>query len=154
MVTGMGRVFRGDRPVPPASASPPGGVPGGHEPVRARLPAVRVGGFRRGVPAVRGQQPWGVLGPPALHGVPSPSARRSSCLPPSPRRRRSGGGGSGHPAVRQPPAGRPTPPIGSGPRGGLCRDYNARSCTRAACRYEHRCTRCGGPHPAVSCPPP
>ena len=63
------------------------------------------------------------------------------------------GGGSGHPAVRHPPAGRPTHPIGSGRRGGLCRDYNARSCTRAACRYEHRCTRCGGTHPAVSCPP-
>ena len=57
------------------------------------------------------------------------------------------------PAVRQPLAGRPMPPSGSGRRSGICRDYNAWLCMWATCRYEHSCTWCGGTHPAFSCPP-
>ena len=70
VVPGMGRVFRSDLPVPPASASPPGCVPGVQEPVRVRLPTVCMGGFRCGVPAVRGQQPgvsWDCLHSMAFH---------------------------------------------------------------------------------------
>ena len=76
-----------------------------------------------------------------LHGAP----------PASPRSRDDG---SSHPAVRQPPAGRPMPPIGlwaaRQPLPGLQRPsvHAGHLPMRTPC-----CTRCGGPHPAVSCPP-
>ena len=137
MVPGMGRVFRGDHPVPPASASPPGGVPGGHKPVRARLPPYAWVAFD-----AEFRTPWRSIAICAALLMPPPSPRRRSGGwrerpprgPPSPRRIAHASDWFG--ATR-----RPLP--------GLQR----RSCTQGACRYEHRCTRCGGTHPAVSCPP-
>ena len=68
---------------------------------------------------------------------------------------------SGRGGVSAPPPTRSLPTPGGPPhtsewfgrRRGLCRDYNARSCTWATCQYEHSCTQCGGTHLAFSCPP-
>ena len=33
----------------------------------------------------------------------------------------------------------------------VCGAYNNKSCTRPGCRYQHKCAKCGGPHPAKDC---
>ena len=56
---------------------------------------------------------------------------------------------SGHPSRSgQPP--QPRRPQTQEPP--ICYDYNQARCYRAQCNYAHKCTGCGGNHPAVSCP--
>ena len=52
----------------------------------------------------------------------------------------------------------PTPPPRTGwtPRasGQVCRLWNANQCTYYHCKHTHVCSRCAGPHPALSCTRP
>ena len=53
-----------------------------------------------------------------------------------------------HTPQQGPPAPRPPQSMD------ICRRYNDGKCKQAAhsCRYSHRCTDCGGPHPRLHCP--
>ena len=60
----------------------------------------------------------------------------------------------GHQQTTVPPYTQLAPPMPSTGQRTICRNFNDNRCRYTRCRFQHVCSECGGPHPAIFCSRP